>query len=333
MRHKSFLKIVFPMLASLAFVTAAVGGETIKVQIKEWKVLTPNSRPHDPAVGTDGSLWYTAQQANKLGRLDPTAGKIKEYSLRTPDSGPHGLVADKEGNIWFTANYKGYIGKLNPATGEVMEYPIPNPAARDPHTPVFDQKGILWFTVQRGNFVGRLDPQTGVFKMKPSPTPGSLPYGIAVSSNGTLFYCEFGTNKLASINPDTMEIKEYLLPEGARPRRLAITNNLVYYADFSRGYLGRLNLSTGKIDEWASPGGPKSQPYGIAVRSDGMIWYSESGVKPNTIVRFNPNTEAFDSWPIPSGGGVVRNMVSTPDGALYIACSGVNKVGIVRVEP
>jgi virginiamycin B lyase len=63
-----------------------------------------------------------------------------------------------------------------------------------------------------------------------------------------------------------------------------------------------------------------------------MIWYSESGVKPNTIVRFDPAIKRFDSWPIPSGGGVVRNMVSTAVGHLYIACSGVNKIGIVYIE-
>jgi hypothetical protein len=40
----------------------------------------------------------------------------------------------------------------------------------------------------------------------------------------------------------------------------------------------------------------------------------------------------FASWPIPSGGGVVRNMVSTPKGDLYIACSGVNKVGIAQID-
>ena len=49
---------------------------------------------------------------------------------------------------------------------------------------------------------------------------------------------------------------------------------------------------------------------------------------PNTLVRFDPRTEQFSSAPIPSGGGVVRNMVATPDGELYLACSGVNKVAI-----
>ena len=86
------------------------------------------------------------------------------------------------------------------------------------------------------------------------------------------------------------------------------------------------------VREWPSPGGPKSKPYGITATPDGIIWYSESGVTPNTVVRLNPGTESFSTWAIPSGGGVVRNMVATPEGNLYLACSGQNRLAIVLVN-
>jgi virginiamycin B lyase len=66
---------------------------------------------------------------------------------------------------------------------------------------------------------------------------------------------------------------------------------------------------------------PNSRPYGIASTRDGVVWYGESGVTPNTLVAFDPKTKSFQSWPIPSGGGVVRNMVATLDYKLYVACS------------
>jgi virginiamycin B lyase len=209
---------------------------------------------------------------------------------------------------------------------------MPDPAARDPHSLVFDARGILWFTVQQGNFIGRLDPKTGAITLKRSPTPDSRPYGIVVDSRGIPFFCEFGTNKIGKIDPASMKITEYILPEGARPRRLAIGHDdSVYYTDHQRGYLGMLDPKTGKVREWPSPGGKQSMPYGIAVTPDGGLWYSESGVEPNTIVRFHPKTGQFAKWDIPSGGGVVRNMAATAGGDLYIACSGVNKIGVVRV--
>src|SRR5215831_2201781 len=110
------------VLFSLAFLVmgSIVVALPVNVSIKEWDLPTPNSRPHDPALAPDGSLWYTGQMANKLGRLDPQTGQIKEFPLKTPESGPHGLVADREGNIWFTAIFKHYIGKLNPKTGEII---------------------------------------------------------------------------------------------------------------------------------------------------------------------------------------------------------------------
>ncbi len=302
------------------------------VTITEWRVPTPGSRPHDPLAMADGSIWYTGQFANKLGRLNPKTGQIKEYPL--PDkSGPHGLVADKDGNIWYTGNFKGTIGKLNPKAGEVTEYFMPNPAARDPHTPVFDKNGNLWFTVQVGNMIGRLDPQTGEIRLVTAPTPKSRPYGMVINSQNIPFFVEFGSNKIASIDANTMAIREYVLPHAqSRPRRIAITSDdVLWYSDYARGYLGRYDPATGKVNEWASPGGPRSQPYGIiAIR--GVIWYSEAGVSPNTIVRFDPQTEKFQTWKIPSGGGVVRNVSLTKDGNIAIACSGVNRVGLVKLH-
>jgi len=308
----------------------------LKVTIREWAVPTKGAHPHDPAVGADGALWFTEQMANKLGRLDPATGSFKEYALvEGKNSGPHGLVADKDGNIWYTANFGGYIGKLDPRSGKVTEYKMPDASVDDPHTAVFDASGILWFTAQGGNAVGRLDPRTGKIELKKVQTESALPYGIQINSKGIPFFCELGTNKMGEINPKTMEITEIKLPgEGTRPRRIAITkDDTIYFTDYEQGRLGRFNQATGEVKFWPSPGGPQSSPYGIAVTQDGMVWYSEAGVLPkNTIVRFDPKTETFASTTIPSGGGVVRNMVATPDGRVYIACSGVNKVGVVMAN-
>ena len=304
----------------------------VKVSIEEWVVPTPGSRPHDPLATDDGAIWYTGQFANVLGRLDPKTHQIKEYPLPAK-SGPHGLIADKEGNIWYAANFGSHIGKLDPKTGKVTQYPMPDPKVRDVHTLIFDQKGMMFFTAQSANVVGRFNPQTGDIKLAPSPTPRSRPYGLVVNSKGIPFYVEFGSNKIASINPDTLEIREYVLPNAeSRPRRIAITSDdVLWYADYSRGYLGRFDPATGKATEWASPGGPKSQPYGITAIKD-VIWYNESGLKPNTMVRFDPQMEKFQTWAIPSGGNVVRNVSVTRDGNIAIASSGVNRIGLVTIK-
>jgi virginiamycin B lyase len=301
----------------------------VQASVKQWAVPTPGSRPHDPLATRDGAIWWTGQLSSKLGRLDPKTGETKEFPVRM-QTAPHGLVEDKDGNIWFTGNHLSLIGKLDPKTGQVTEYKT---TAKDPHTLAIDQSGIVWFTAQNANTIGRLDPKTGEIKLVTSPTPSSRPYGLLINSKNVPVFVEFGTNKIATIDPDSMAIKEYTLPNAAsRPRRLALgPDDAVWYADFSRGYLGKLDLSTGAHKEWPSPSGPQSQPYGM-VFTKGAIWYNESNAKPNTIVRFDPTTEKFQSWAIPGGGDIVRNMSVTRDGNPTTANSLVNQVGLVEVK-
>jgi virginiamycin B lyase len=302
-----------------------------KVSFREWRAPTPGSRPHDPLAAKDGSLWYTGQMANVLGRIDPNTGEVREFHLKTAHSGPHGLQEDRDGNIWYTGNTGSLIGKLDPRTGAVTEYKTPE--AGDPHTLIFDNSGILWFTMQNANHIGRLDPKSGEIKLLTPPTANARPYGMALNSKGTVFFVEFGTNQVGSVDPKTMEFHEYKLPDAAaRPRRIAITgDDTVWYSDYARGYLGHLDPATGKVTEWPSPSGPKSEPYGISAISD-VIWYSESGSTPNTVVRFDPKTQKFQSWAIPGGGNIVRNTSVTPDGNFLLANSLVNGVTLVHIE-
>jgi virginiamycin B lyase len=147
-----------------------------------------------------------------------------------------------------------------------------------------------------------------------------------------LFVVQFGTNSVASIDPATLQIREYKLPDpAARPRRITITrDDTVWYTDYARGYLGRLDPATGKVTEWLSPSGPKSAPYGISAIND-VIWYSESEATPNTVVRFDPKTASFQSWAIPGGGNIVRNTSVTRDGNFVLANSLVNEVTLVEI--
>jgi virginiamycin B lyase len=282
--------------------TAAVVDGPQQIRLRVWVVPTAGSRPHDPLAGKDGSIWYSGQLSNKIGRLNPATAQFKEYDLKTPRTGPHGLAEDKDGNIWFTGNSLGLIGKLDPKTGQVTEYKMPDAAVKDPHTLNFDQNGILW-------------------------------YGLHITSKGVPVVVLFGTNKIATIDPATLAVKEYTLPNaGSRPRRLALADdNTVYYADYSRGFLGRLDLPSGQVKEWASPSGPQSQPYGIAF-AKGAIWYNESNAKPNTLVKFDPKTEKFQTWPFPNGGDIVRNMDVTPGGNVVTANSLVNMIGFIDIR-
>ena len=326
---KEYLVKAFPEKGKPAGVV--IPGPT-KISFKEWQAPTPGSRPHDPLAARDGALWYTGQMANVLGRLDPKTGKIKEYPLKTPHSGPHGLMEDKDGNIWYTGNTGSLIGKLDPKTGAVTEYQTPEPG--DPHTLIFDKERnpVVHDAKCQPDRPSRSEDRRNQ-TAHAADGEGSRPYGMALNSKGIVFFVEFGTNQVGSIDPKTMEFREYTLPNAAsRPRRIAITSDdIVWYSDYSRGYLGRLDPATGKVTEWPSPSGPKSEPYGISAIND-IIWYSESGSTPNTVVRFDPKTEKFQSWAIPGGGNIVRNTSVTRDGNFVLANSLMNDVTLVTIK-
>src|SRR5207253_3133551 len=68
---------------------------------------------------------------------------------------------------------------------------------------------------------------------------------------------------------------------------------------------GPARSPTGQVRDFPSPGGDGSEPYGIAVGTDGRIWYDESGT--DQIVAFDPGTERAETVKIPTPGSVVRN--------------------------
>jgi virginiamycin B lyase len=271
-----------------------------------WK----NTRPRDPYVDSGGRVWFAGQQGDYIACFTPQSGSFKRFEL-DPGTGPHNLLVDAAGGVWFAANLKAHIGKLDPATGKIIQFAMTNPEARDPHTLVFDRNGDIWFTVQQGNFVGKLSTAQGSSQLIPVPTPDARPYGIIVDDRNRPWIAEFGTHKLARVDPQAMKITEIPLPRAeARPRRLVENSNgHIWYVDYAQGYLGTLNPATGDIAEWAVPGGTAAKPYGMAVDHQDRLWFVECGPQPNRLVGFDPKTQKFFSTTeIGSGGGCVRNM-------------------------
>ena len=298
---------------------------SVSIEIEEWLVPTLGQRSRDPVEGLDGSIWWTGMWASLVGRLDPLTGDVREYPL-PPSARPHSIVPDNEGFIWYLGNSNGTVGKLNPLTGDIREY---DTGLADPHTGVFHPTGYFYFTAQRAGAVARLDPASGeVLTVNTSPRP----YGIKVGPDGYLYVAFNGENAIGQVDPATLEVNYFAIPhEDSRIRRLDIASDgTIWYVNSSRGKIGHLDPKTGAVREWDSPSGPKSHPYAIAVIDD-VVWYNESGQRPDALVRFDPETEAFQSWAIPSGIGIIRHVWVTRDNDLLIHQSSSNRIGRVKV--
>lgn len=305
------------------------------ISFKEWLVPTLGQRARDPIQAADGSIWWAGQWANVIGRIDPKTGEMEEFVLPA-GAMPHTVTVDGTGNIWYTGNKNGTVGRFDPKTAEITEYAMPDPAAKDPHSAIFDRHGRMWFTLQHSNQVGRLTPATGEIKLISMPTADARPYGIKIDGNDNPWVACNGSNCLVKIDADTMAVQEYRVADAkTKIRRLDFSSDgILWYVNSSLGRIGRFNPATGESKEWPSPSGALSHPYAIAVIDD-IIWYNESGMRPDTLVRFDPKTEQFQSWPIPSGSiyaGIVRHMRPTAEGNLLIHQGSTNRIILVTIS-
>ena len=176
----------------------------------------------------------------------------------------------------------------------------------------------------------RLDKATGEVKLVRMASPNSRPYGIELDSKGRAWFNQFNTNKIGMLDPVTMKVTDYPLPDpAARGRRIAVTaDDMVWYVDYARGYLGRLNPETAKVDEWAMPGGARSRPYAMTVDDRGRLWAVETGVSPNQFVGFDPKAELLEPL------GDLSAFWSDPQGAAFFGFGGVRADGAaVRIDP
>ncbi len=300
-----------------------------QLTVREYLLPRANAFPHDPAVGLDGMVWYTDQTNSRIGRLDPDTGVIVDFPTPTPNSGPHGITVTPDGFISYTAQDTGRLGRVDPATGRITEYVLPANASR-PHTPIA-HAGAVWFTAQTNDTFGRFDPTSNQTQVWSAPS-GSRPYGIAPAPDGSLWIALFGTNKLGRVDTANGGLTLFDLPNAAaRPRRLVVANDgRVYYSDYARGYLGRLDPTTRQVREWRSLG-TSPRPYGIWTGTDSRIWFNTSGA--NLMVAFDPRTEQMEAVPIPTSGSIVRHMVwDTPRGRLWLALSGTQRIGEIRLD-
>ncbi len=299
-------------LALTPLVAGQAAAQTpVTLTITEWEVPWADTRPRDPSVAPDGSIWFVGQTGHYVARFDPRTEEFKRFTL-DDGAGPHNLIVDNSGTIWYAGNRQAHIGKLNPANGEIHKFATPTDQLRDPHTLVFDRAGNIWFTAQGAGNVGHFNVSTGEIRVAAVPTKRGRPYGIVVDGTGRPWFNLFGTNKIGVVDPATLAVREFTLPnERSRTRRIVATSDGgIWYVDYTRGFIGRLDPRSGNVEEYAAPSAATSLPYALTVDDRDRLWFVETGITPNQFVGFDTKSRRFiGTTPIKSGGGAVRHMV------------------------
>jgi len=289
------------------------------LRVKEYAVPA-GSHPHDVAPGPDGTVWYTAQAAGKLGRLDPATGKVTEVPLGE-GSAPHGVIVAPDGGAWVTDGGRNAIVRVDPVTLAVKRYPLPASSGyANLNTATFDRRGLLWFTGQSGIY-GRLDPRTGALRVFRAPG-GAGPYGIATTPGGQVWYASLAGSHIARIDAASGKATVLRPPtpgQGAR-RIWSDSRGRLWVSEWNAGRVARYDPVARRWREWRLPG--SSQPYAVYVDDRDVVWLTDFAA--SAIVKFDPATRRFTRVRLRAGANV-RQLLGRP-GEVWGAESGTDRL-------
>ena len=280
------------------------------------------SHPHDVAPAADGSVWYTAQTAGALGRLDPATGKILQIKLGE-GSAPHGVIIGPDGAPWITDGGLNAIVTVSPATEAIRKFPLPagRPGA-NLNTAAFDREGHVWFTGQSGVY-GRVTLSTGLVEVWDAPH-GPGPYGVTVTPQGAIYFASLAGSYVGRINTATGAATLLQPPtanQGAR-RVWSDSRGRIWVSEWDAGKVALYDPGSNRWKEWRLPG-QRPQAYAVYVDDQGMVWLTDWGA--NALVRFDPAKETFEAFPFPSQGATVRQL-NGRRGEVWGAESGLDKL-------
>jgi len=317
---------LFPALAVAGGSNYGVtpGSRDVAGKITEWGVPTPKFA-RDPAPGPDGNIYIAVMNGNRIARFDTKAKTFKEWDL--PEGArPHGLVVARDGKVFYTGNGNGSIGELDPATGKVVSHFTPSQGG-NPHTAVLDGEGNVWFTGQGGGYLGKLDRASG--KVTEIPMPGG-PYGLSIDLKGRIWVCRMGANALGIYDPRTGKTDELRTGPGSRPRRIATApDGQLWVTYYGNGKLAKVDPAAMKVvKEYAMPAGERAGPYAVAVDGAGRVWANE--IDTDTVALFDPRTERFRVFALPSKGVGIRKAIVDADGRFWYMGSHNGKLGVIE---
>jgi len=309
------------LLASLAVAPLPARAERV-----QYFPVPEGAGPHDVAPAPDGTVWYTAQGAGALGRLDPRTGTVQQIPLGE-GSAPHGVIVGPDGAAWVTDGGLNAIVRVDPASSAVKTYPLPQADGyANLNTAAFGKGGILWFTGQNGIY-GSLDPATGKVTVYEDPE-GRGPYGITATPDGTVYYASLAGSHIARIEDATGKatiIEPPTRDQGAR-RVWSDSRGRIWVSEWNAGQVAVYDPASGAWRSWRLPG-DRPRAYAVFVDDRDMVWLSDFGA--NAILRFDPETESFKDFPSDRDDANVRQLLGRP-GEVWGAESGLDGLVVAR---
>lgn len=339
----------------------------------DWSEGTPTRYygrgPHDVVVDADGMAWIADDTIpeRSLAKLDPRTGKVTEYKLPDQKNGSavstHTLMMDEKSNtVWTNNGNDDEFLSLDPRTGTFTRWPRQASIKFDVGgTLTVDLEGNPW--APSGDGAIKLDVKTGRYSEYPAPTPGLGTYGIATDGRSNVWYSSPGGDRVVKVDNRTGDSTEIVVgprrdlpfitpfdleaytklrqganvgtPQMKGPRRGGgdTQGNYVWFGEFQGNSLLRVDIRDNSTKEYPMPV-PYSNPYAAVVDKNHNVWINI--LSADRVSRFNPSTEKFTEYSMPTRGTEVRhigvdNRPAVPE--IWICYDRPNKIARLQLRP
>ena len=323
---------------------ATVGTATfaaLALKITEFSTPTAASGPLFMTPGSDGAIWFTEVNANRIGRIptNATSGtQITEFAVPTAGSEPFGLTSGPDGQVWFAELNSSKIGHI-PVTAtsgsDISEIALPT-AGSVPVGITAGSDNALYFTEEIGNRVGRIPTNatsTSAITEITLPVGAALPTGIGTASDGTIWFTEQGGTVYSVAHMPfgatlPSQITAFPIPTaGGSPVWIApgAAGSMIVSEQSAKkmGSVPNGATSTAQITEFSAG---TSSPYQCVLGPDGAIWFA--GFPTGKIGRIATDGTLLEFTP--PTATLVTGITTGPDGAIWFTEENGGKVGKIQ---
>jgi virginiamycin B lyase len=147
-----------PIAAALVAVLVIAAGAYVwfdawpRGEFVEYAMADPHDTPTAIAAARDGSVWFTIDHADAIGRV--RGGRIERLTLPGRAVEPIGLAVAEDGSVWYTDMARNGISRMAPS-GEVTSFRLETPIVRLGRLAIAPD-GAAWFAEPTGYSITRL---------------------------------------------------------------------------------------------------------------------------------------------------------------------------------
>jgi len=201
-----------------------------------------------------------------------------------------------------------------PADLILESFPVPTGSGPHDVAPALD--GGVWYTAQDTGELGWLDPATGETRLT-ALGDGSAPHGVIIDDAGTAWVTDGGLNAIVAVDPVSLEVTVYPLPEDSPDANLntaSFDGDGMLWFTGQNGIYGCVDPDTGELIVFDAPEGPG--PYGVTTTPDGVVYYAP--VPGSHIARIESDrTATVIEPPTPDQGA--RRVWSDSQGQIWVS--------------